>query len=311
VVYHIVFRTVEGFFLLKPDQQGALRRITAGILGRARRTFLGVRLHGAKFLSNHGHLALSGKAAQIAAFVGFVKRELSRRWGPRIGWRRLFQSGYFATAVITAASQRRCLKYVIAQSVKENLVERPDEWLGFDCTPALVGGGAIEGYWLDGTAYGRARQRAKRKKTPTVVRREDYQRPSHATFDPLPAMASLSPAQYRVEMAKLVQEIVDEAQQQRGGRPVAGVAAVLSADISQRSALPGQPWFEDRRRMIVWDDLRDPAVRAYLDRYWTFQHAFRAAADRWRDGEQDVLFPPAAFWPGRASPVPHPTRIAA
>jgi len=315
VVYHITFRTVQGFHLLKPDEQGELSRIIAGVLDRARKTYDGVKNHATNVLSNHVHLELSGIARQLAPYIGFFKRvfkrEVSRRWGPRIGWRGIFEPGYQSSAVITPAAKRRCLKYILAQGVKENLVERPGDWPGFSCASALVSGRPVEGYWFNGTAHGRALQRAKRKKQPSEVRREDYREESNATFDPLPAMAHLSPSEYQAEMAKIVAEVEVEARQKRQGKPVLGVAAVLRGDIMQRSELPRPPWFEERRRMIVWDDPGAPEVRAYRDRYWRFQREFRAAADRWRDGDREVEFPPGAYWPGRASPVPHPKRLAA
>lgn len=43
VVHHVVFRTLQGFFLLNPDRQGRLRRIAAGVLAKARETFPSVK----------------------------------------------------------------------------------------------------------------------------------------------------------------------------------------------------------------------------------------------------------------------------
>ena len=310
-LYHIVFRVTQGLHLLQPDAQGELRRIVAGILGRAQKTFDGVNNHATNLLSNHGHLGLSGDATQLAPYIGFFKRELSRRWGPRIGWRGIFEPGYLATAVLTASAQRRCLKYILSQGVKENLVEHPSQWPGFECASSLVSGRAVKGYWFNGTEYGRAVQRAQRKKQPHEVRREAYREDSHATFAPLPSMAQMSEREYRAEMAAMVHEVVAQAREKRQGRPVVGAARVVHGDIMQRTELPPPPWFEQRRRMIVWDDPRAPEVCDYRDRYWEFQRTFRAAADRWRAGEADVVFPPGAYWPGRASPVPRPGRLAA
>ncbi len=305
VLYHIVFRTTQGFYLLNPDREGRLRRLIAGILARAKKTFAGVRNHATSILSNHGHLAISGDHRQLAAYVGFIKRELSRRWGPIIGWRGLFEEGYHATAVMTAAAQRRCLKYILAQSVKEGIVAKPEEWPGFHCANALVSGEPIEGEWLNGTSYGTALHRAKRESKPTAVRREDHTETCFANFDPLPSLAHLSRAEYAREMARLVEEVVTEAREEREDRAPLGIAAVFATDRMTQKQIPLPPWFEDRRRMVVWDDPRSPEVVAYCRRYWAFQVGFRAAADRWREGHLAVGFPPGSFRPGLSRPISH------
>jgi hypothetical protein len=82
LVYHVVLRTRNGFYWLAPDQEGVLKKIIAGVLGRSKKSCPSVKLHGASIVSNHGHLCISGNHAELATFVGFVKREISRRWGP-------------------------------------------------------------------------------------------------------------------------------------------------------------------------------------------------------------------------------------
>jgi REP element-mobilizing transposase RayT len=310
-VYHVVSRTLQGLFLLLPDADGELRRIIAGVIGHARKTYTGVRVHAAVFLSNHFHLAISGDHQQLAAYVGFIKREVARRWGPHIGWEGVFKSGYATSAVITPEGQRDCLRYILSQSVKEGLCERPEQWPGLHCAESLVTGKPIAGHWFNATDYGRAKRRQARKRNPAPVDRARYYEQADAHFAPLPALSHLSPEAYRAEMAALVEEVVAEARELRAGRPPLGVEAVLATDRMTRSEIPAPPWFEDRRRMVVWDDLKAPEVKAYLERYWTFQVAFRAAADLWRNGEQDVEFPPGAFWPGRARPIAHIQSIAA
>ena len=64
------------------------------------------------------------------SFVGFIKKEISRRLGVRYRLPGTFwQSRFAATALPTAESQLSCLKYLLSQGVKEDLVERPEHWL--------------------------------------------------------------------------------------------------------------------------------------------------------------------------------------
>lgn len=307
VLYHVIFRVTQGFFLLTPDAEGLLRSITAGIIGHGRETYPKVRNYATALLSNHGHLEIGGNSEDLAAYVGFIKRELSRRWGREIGWRGIFEEGYHATALITPRAQERCLKYILSQGVHEGLVETPQQWPGFHCAESLVTGEPCQGVWFDGTKYGTAFHREKRKRNPVLanIRREDYFDHHEVRFDKLPAMGHLSDDEYRQEMAVLVDEVVAEGREQRQGREPLGVEAILAADRMTRSEIPLPPWFEDRRRMVVWDEMGDPAVQAYLERYWIFQGEFRVASVRWLDGDLTVRFPPGAFRPGLSRPIPH------
>ncbi len=63
-------------------------------------------------------------------------------------------------------------KYVLAQSVKEQLVERLADWPGIHSYRALVEGTAMTGHWFD-----RSREHAAR------VRGEEYSRFEYATTE--------------------------------------------------------------------------------------------------------------------------------
>jgi hypothetical protein len=195
--------------------------------------------------------------------------------------------------------------------LKEGLVERPEQWPGFHCAQSLVTGEAVEGEWLNGTSYGTALHREARKKVPSEVRPEDHTQASHAVFDKLPALSDLDDQAYRSMASRLVDEVVAEGRVMRQGRRALGVTAIAKTDRMKRGDVAPPPWFEERRRMIVWDNLRSKDVSAYIDRYWCFQRAFRKAANRWRCGDLTPRFPPGAFRPGLSLPVPHLQQVAA
>jgi REP element-mobilizing transposase RayT len=305
VAYHIITRTRFGLFLLGPDGSKVLTALAAGVLSRARSRYRGIQLFAVAVMSNHVHLMLRGAVSEIAAFVGYFKRELSLRWGKVIGKRGLFEEGYHATAVITRAAQLRCLRYILSQGVKEDLVVRPQQWPGLHCAEALISGQPIAGTWFNGTSYGRAKHEQTRRRNPQPVRRRDHTEDAPLHFDPIPTMAHLSRRSYRAMVAKMVDDIVTEGIQRRG-YDVLGVDAIIATDIMTESAVPSPPWFEQRRRMVVWDDLSDPEVKQYLDNYWRFQREFRAASVRWLAGEFDTVFPVPAFRPGIPRPVEPP-----
>jgi hypothetical protein len=81
--------------------------------------------------------------------------------------------------------------------------------------------------------------------------------------------------------------------------------AVQRVRVDRRTALPPQPWFEERRRMMIcWADPRKGKTRAYLQRYWECQRAFRIVSVAFRSGTWDAAFPAGAFRPGVNLAVP-------
>jgi REP element-mobilizing transposase RayT len=112
--YHIIVRTFQGMALLTPTDE--FRKMFAGIIGRALTTYKTIQVFALGFLSNHGHTMLAGTPEQIPAFVGYIKRELTLRYGPTIDWEdTMWRDGYVSTALPTPESQVRCLQYILSQ----------------------------------------------------------------------------------------------------------------------------------------------------------------------------------------------------
>lgn len=308
VVYHVLVRTFQGRFLLAPDKAGRLPRLIAGVLGRAQERFPSLRLFADAWLSNHAHLLLQGDPDEIPAFMAFVEREISRRWGPMIGWSGTMFQTYQSTALPTAESQHRAFEYVLAQSTKEHLVTSPLKWPGAHCAKDLTKGRTRRGVWFDGTRYGKAlHQRLARKRNRTPPPRTEFEEESTARFEKLPVLADLSDAAYRAHVSAVVAKIEQEAaaERRRTGRRVLGRRAVFEIAREERSELPRPPWFEERRRMICWASRLARETREYLERYWHFQREFREASRRYLEGELETLFPPFSFRPPlMARPTP-------
>lgn len=300
VVYHHMIRTVQGRFLLRPDKDGVLVKIIAGAVARAQLLYPSVQLYADAWLSNHAHLELQGDPYEVPNFTGFIEREISRRWGPLIGWEgNMFQT-YQSTALPTEESQQRALRYILAQSAKEHLVESPRQWPGAHCAKDFARGLVRRGVWFDGTAYGRALDRHKaRKRKHAAPKRRDFTHTTEMRFTKLPCLDDVSDDAYREHIRRIVTSIETEAAEERrktNGKLV-GRRRVLQIPRETRSALPSPPWFEKRRRMICWADRWADATKRYLQRYWAFQRSFREASKRFLEGELDVAFPPGAFRP--------------
>lgn len=299
VPFHIISRVFQGRHLLRPCEQ--LNDIIIGVMARALDQYTSVKLYAAAFLSNHLHMMLQGASHEVPDFIGFVKREISRRWGgdPDIQWPGSMWQEYLATALPTQESQEKCFAYVLSQGVKENLVERPQDWPGVHSAKAIMGNGSLVGKWFDATGYARAVDAERKKERPRQVKRSDFIAKRTLSFMPLPAWRELSSSQRVARGRAIIAEITQAARAARelSGAIVAGIKRVMSVPLSHISKLTPLPWYQKRRRMICWADPRDASTQRYVAEYWCFQHEFAAASEAYREGDVTAAFPPRSYCP--------------
>ena len=297
VPQHVISRVFQGRHILRPTRK--LTRLIAGVLVKAALVHPDVLIFAYAFMSNHIHLLLQGSSKSVASFVGYLKREITLRWGhsKEVGWYGPMWSEYISTALPTENSQIQCLKYILSQGVKEGLVAAPQLWPGVHASKQLLAGTPLRGDWFNSTKWTIARDAERRKKRPKAVKKNDYYESYELTLTPIAPWKDLSPDKYCEKISKLVDEIVEEGKVARRGRKPLGVKAILQIPLNYKSELPVQPWFENRRRMICWSDPKADETKSYLKRYWRFQREFRAASDAFLAGDLTVEFPPGAFRP--------------
>ena len=299
VPYHIISKTLRGHFYLVPKP--LINQMIAGIVGRAQHNWPEIKLYAYGFLSNHFHLMLQGEGVDIAAFVGFIKREISRRVGQHFQLPGTFwHNRYDCTALPTAKSQLKCLIYILSQGVKEDLVERPEQWPGIHCAKQLMSGRASKGTWFDATTYGKDLHAARQKNPNATLNRRDYQLRYSIQLSPIPEWSRTPTTQIRANIRKLIDELVAENRKRRTAeqKKVLGVKKILELGPEIAKLPPNPPWYKKRRRMIVaWANRFAQEVRDYVLGYWAFQFEFRDASKAFRNGKLDVEFPSGAWRP--------------
>jgi REP element-mobilizing transposase RayT len=279
MVYHIISKTLRGQFLLAPKKGVSL--LCGGVVAMARQNWPEVKLYGFAFMSNHIHLMVSGRGNEVSSFVGFIKREISRRLGQRYKLPGTFwHQRFVATALPTEESQVKCLKYILSQGVKEDLVERPEHWPGLHCAKYLTTGLRIKAEWLDATSYHRAKTIQSRQARKKRLNKSDFIQRLDLTVDALPCWEHLSIEARRIDASALVCEIVTEEaeRRKREGKTVVGRKAVRSMSIvvCTKPLLP--PWWRERRRQLTaWAKRYHECTRAYVSEYWCFQRGYRDA----------------------------------
>lgn len=299
-VYHVVSRTVGGSFFMVPTPQ--IDQIIVGVVAKARQRFKTVSLFEAAFLSNHFHILMQAPPGDFSKFVGFIKKEISRRVGRLHNWQGPLWEGRFkATALPTPASQINAARYVLEQGVKEDLVENPWDWPGLHSAKWHKFGRPLEGVWLNGTAYAKARDAASRSSHP-FPKRQTFETTQLLTFDPLPAYAEAFGTKHQPAVIQMLEDISFKHDERRKGegKQVLGIQRAKSEPATTRSPRPQRPWLEHSRTLVAWASPKDPKTRVYLHDYWSFQEAFTQAAQRMRQQDPPAGFPLHAHIPGRA-----------
>jgi REP element-mobilizing transposase RayT len=281
----VTLRTVHGRFLLRPSRR--LNDLVVGVVGRAQRKHR-MKVHALVVLSSHLHALLSPESPQqLAAFMSYLAGNVAREIGRLHEWREKFWARRFSAIIVSGEEEAQIgrLVYLLANGVKEGMVDRPQDWPGVHCAAALLTGQELEGHWIDRTAEYMSRRRGESGPSTDFAEREGV------AFSPLPCWASLGGAEYRTRVKTLIVQVVEEGRRARGGRRVLG----------RRSILQQHP----HHKPAHCDRSPAPLVHAATKRirlmlraaYWQFVAAFREAATRLKRGDPDVRFPPGAFPP--------------
>jgi REP element-mobilizing transposase RayT len=290
----ITCRISQGRYLLRPSDE--LNRHFLGVLGRAQRRE-SMKIHGVAVMSNHYHLLLSPRDGEhLARFMQYLQTNLSKeikivqKWdGPVWGGR--YQS--IAVADEDDAQIAR-LRYLLAQGVKEDLVERVSDWPGVHCARALLEGEPIRGAWYDRSRLFELNRRVRKPSD------EEVAEPEAVALSPLPCWEGLPPEEIRERVRALVEAIERQAVERREteGKRVVGVKRVRGVHPHYR------PRELSRSPRPLFHATTRAAFEALREAYVEFVSQFRAAAKRLKNGIEAPGFPPGSFPPGLPF-VPH------
>jgi putative transposase len=283
----ITNRTLQGRYLLRPGTR--LNDVFLGVLGWAQRRHR-IRIHVVTTLSSHFHLLLTADdAEQLAGFMRDFQSRLSREVNRLTGWRGpVFERRYEMTVVTDEEkAQVERLRYVLSNGVKEGLVEHARDWPGVHSVAALLDGEPLIGHWFDRTREYAARNQGEAFDPMRFASEETVE------LSPIPCWAHLSPAAYRRRLRALVDDIDADAARGRkiSGRPVLGVAAILTQDPQFRPAKL------DRSPAPRVHAATKAARRFFYEAYAAFVSAFRSATEALRRGNRDAPFPRGSFPP--------------
>ncbi|HEY2289810.1 MAG TPA: hypothetical protein VGM86_03825 [Thermoanaerobaculia bacterium] len=283
----ITNRTIQGRYLLRPGP--SFNDLFLGILGRAQRLHE-MAIAAVTVLSSHFHLLLIvDDAEEVSGFMRDLQSKLAREVNRLTGWKGpVFEHRYNMTVVTgEEPAQVERLKYVLANGVKENLVERVCQWPGVHSAEALIHGTPLEGHWFDRTRQYAARNQGEE------LSREEHVFAESVVLSPIPCWAHLPADRYRERIKNLVEEVDAEAAlaRKQSGARVLGVKAILAQDPQAR------PTSIARSPAPLVHAATKAARKMFYEIYAAFVSAFRAAAEALRQGRRDVPFPAGSFPP--------------
>ncbi len=290
----VTCRTIQGRALLRPSRE--LNRRVLGVVGRAQRVEC-MEIHAIVVLSTHYHLLLSpDEPDQLVRFMHFVQTNVAKEVGDLHSWTGPLWAQRYRHIPVSDETEAQVsrLRYVLENSVKENLVARVRDWPGIHSAQAMLESRPMEGVWYDRTALYKARVRGER------VDLEDFAQPETVTLSPLPCWRGLPDEEVRELLGNLIETIERENDSRRrtDGQGVLGVKAIRRRSPHERpeklSRSPA-PRFHAATR---------DGWRRLGDAYREFAVAFRDAAELLRLGATGVRFPAGSFPPGMPY-VPH------
>ena len=278
VPYHVVTKTLRGQFILAPKK--GIRELCAGILAKAQLNWPSIKLYGYAFMSNHIHLMLQGPPSDFSAFMGFLKRELSRRLGQRYKLPgALWHQRYAMSALPTHESQLKCLRYILSQGVKEGLVARPIDWPGLHCAKALLSNSPETGQWFQAADYHQAKARNALRRNPKKISRRTFYQRLTVHLAVLPALEGYTSHEQNKKFEAINNDVIKsyEVIRKNDNIKVAGIKKVAQTSIYAANLPLPPPWWTKRRRQVTaWAKRVAPETKRYLKRYFRMQEAYRS-----------------------------------
>lgn len=292
---HVVDVVHQNRYLLSPSEE--LNERFLGVLGRAQQVYR-MTICAAVVMSSHFHLLLRPQdGAHLAAFMCFLKTNLSKEVGGRLrGWGAPFFARRYQTSMVSdeEVAQALVLRYVLSHGVKENLVDSVRAWPGVHSASSLIDGSPMRGVWFDRSSSwkrhaadydGEAMEEGDGSGGGVVEEVE---------LAPLPCWEHLPESQWRLAVREMVDDIDHQAAIERrvSGKGSLGVEAVLSQD----------PFFApddvERSPPSRFFAVGREARAALMEAWGQMLAAYVVASRALRSGDRSAVFPEGTFPPG-------------
>lgn len=282
-IQFVTARCFQGRLLLRPSNR--TNDVLGGVLARAARLNQ-VEVFGFVFASNHFHLLVRAPQGNLPEFMKHLRGNISKKVGWLVGWEGSFwERRYSVEPVLDDGALEGRLRYMMAHGVKEGLVRRCQDWPGLSSLSLVLANKASPFRWFGWTERwrGRTRPEAGDRMNPRWSVDEPFE------LTPLPRWANSTLQERRRRLNEWAQAIEREGAATFGR--VLGRRRVLAQNPLRRVERP-----DPRPRPLCHTTVREFRM-AFIERWRSFVAAFRAASQRWLEGDLAVVFPPNAYRP--------------
>ena len=282
--------TQQNRFLLRPSEE--VNDLALGVWGRAQR-MLDMPIVALAVLSSHYHALLVPRDPKhLADFMEFVNGNVAKEIGRVHGWEGHFWHDRYHLIPVSDEEETQVsrLRYLLSQGVKENLVDRVEQWPGVHSATALIQGNVLTGHWYDRKKDYAARVLRGEKGVDLVK----FAREESVVLSPLPCWAHFTEALYRAQVARIVADIDETAARERreSGKKSLGVRKILNAKPTGRSQKDKTKTPKPRFHAI-----KEEVIERLLEAYKEVIQAYRLASARLREGDLAAEFPEGTFPP--------------
>ncbi len=297
-IYHATFTVTRRLYLLWPGKR--LNKVVQYLAALTAQRY-GLRIHELLVMSNHVHLEVGDHYGNHPEAFAFFEAMLARQVNAMIGESGSVFEPYEVTELLDDAAMLDTAAYVLANPVKDHVVEKAMQWPGVTTWAMEYGERFVikrprVGLWAD---VGEKQRRSGRKRKPDSSGRAKYRAKPSRLPDEVelelvrpPCMPGHSDAQVRSEVRARVVKSEDKARDERmqTRKRVLGVRALTARHAKQMSTESPKSWrqmFGRRPRHAGADELvREAKLR---DREWNRHYQERRM--RMLDGDHASLWP--------------------
>jgi REP element-mobilizing transposase RayT len=288
--WFITSRCFQARMLMTP-RIPLVRTVCGGVLAKAAEVH-GVKVFAYVFMSNHVHLVVRARGAQVAKFLKYFLGNLSKKLAPLCKgrwWNRFWERRASVAPILDLNALEERVAYVLAHGVKERLVRRATDWEGLHCAEQMLDGKARSFPWFNWTKRWLLGSKSRSRSAAFGGRYdEEWSEPVTLELTPLPGREAEKDEE---RLARIKGRLdADTETQRRSRKPVAGMSVV-----KRQSMAPPRATKHGVRPLCHAGDLE--GWKAFRDSFRSFCWAFRIASQRWLAGERDVEFPGECFKP--------------
>ena len=266
-VHFITNRTENEMFLLKPTEN--ITKIIQTWFARALcKEGQGLEIYAFIFLSNHFHLLVNDTKGTLAAFMCYFEANVAKAINRELGRRGSFWAREYDDVIVDGdeAFWDR-YAYTLGNAVKAGLVDKSDEWIGWNSLAGARSDGEYSFEMLNRTKLHNATRRGQKVDNSKFIETWSF------SLTTPPKHAGMSDAEKRNHIDSLLESAETEYRALRGNKPPLGVKNVLRQRTTER---PRDPSFRQRIKVFCLDRARREQLLAC---YRSFVGGYREIFD--------------------------------